>query len=307
MSKYLIACDDGHGMETAGKRTPALKEDLKFRGKTYKKGSIIHENDLNEYIMEKFIEGAKRCGIDTLQVAPGDSDIPLATRVSKANSVKADLYISFHANALAGDKWQEKAYGLVVIKHDKCQAKTDELAKNVYDELKGGVNWYSNGGSKYGVRKDIDISGFSLYVLRKTNMPSILVEYGFMDNVEDVKRMVTEEFSTNCAEATLKGACKTLGIKYIPKGNVEVQKPQVSVTPSNGLASNEKYIRVKVAELNVRNKASWKDDAVCGVVKKGDVYTLAGKVKVDSSYLYKLKSGLYITASPTYVEVLSKI
>lgn len=307
MAKYLIACDDGHGIETAGKRTPALPSDLKFRGKTYKKGSCIHENEFNEYIMEKFIEGAKRCGINTLQVAPGDNDTSLSARVSKANSSKVDLYISFHANALTG-KWQTGAYGLVVIKHKSCQAKTTELANNVYNELKGGVKWYSNGGTKYGVRKDTDISGISLYVLKNTNMPAVLVEYGFMDNIEDVKVMVTDEFSTNCAEATLKGVCKTLGVKYVEKSTV-VPKPQTptSTPVTSGLSSAEKYIKVKVAELNIRNKASWKDDAVCGIAKKGEVFTLANKVKVDGAYLYKLKSGLYISASTTYVDVLSKI
>ncbi|MEG0398160.1 MAG: N-acetylmuramoyl-L-alanine amidase [Cetobacterium sp.] len=158
MSKFLVACDDGHGMETAGKRTPPLKEDIKFRGKVYKKGSCIHENEFNENIMELFIKGCKRCGIDTLEVAPGDKDVALGTRVSVANSKGADLYISFHANALSG-KWQDKAYGLVVIIHEVCQEKTKVLAKNVYDCLKGGVDWYKDGGSRYGVRRDKEISG----------------------------------------------------------------------------------------------------------------------------------------------------
>lgn len=38
MSKYLIATDSGHGMETAGKRTPVIPE--AWFGK--KKGEIIH-------------------------------------------------------------------------------------------------------------------------------------------------------------------------------------------------------------------------------------------------------------------------
>lgn len=214
MSKYLVACDDGHGINTPGKRTPALKEDIKFSGKVFKKGSCIHENKFNKNIMEIFIRGCKRCGIGTLQVAQGDTDIPLATRVSKANSSGADLYISFHANALTG-KWQSSAYGLVVIVHEICQQKTKVLANNIYNYLKNGVDWYNNGGTKYGVRKDTDISGFSLYVLKNTKMPAVLVEYGFMDNWEDIKIMCTDKFANDCAENTLRGVCKTLGVKYI--------------------------------------------------------------------------------------------
>ena len=232
MAKYLVACDDGHGMETPGKRTVPLKSDLKFNGKTYKKGQIIHENEFNKNIMNKFIAGCKRCGIDTLEVAPGDKDTPLATRVKTSNDKKADLYISFHANALYGDKWQEKAYGLVVIKHNVCSSTTDKLAQNVYEYLKDGVDWYKDGGTKYKVRKDVDISGCSLYVLKNTKAPAILVEYGFMDNWEDVKMMCTDKFSTDCAEMTLKGVCKTLGVTYkAPTTKVE-QKPAEQPKPA---------------------------------------------------------------------------
>lgn len=229
---YLIACDDGHGMETPGKRTPPLSCDLTFNGKVRKKGSIIHENEFNQIIMNKFIKGCKRCGINTLEVAPTDKDVALATRVNLANSKNANLYVSFHGNALRGDKFQIGAYGLVVIKHENCQAKTTEFANNVYSYLKDGVKWHSNGGTKYGVRKDKDISGFSLYVLKNTKMPAILVEYGFMDNIEDVKLMVTDEFSTSCAESTLKGVCKTLGVTYkAPTTNSSTNKVEV---PKNG-------------------------------------------------------------------------
>ncbi|MEG0051400.1 MAG: N-acetylmuramoyl-L-alanine amidase [Terrisporobacter sp.] len=263
MSKFLVACDDGHGINTAGKRTPLLKEDIKFRGKVYKKfvplmsltastvaqkESYIHENEFNKNIMEMFMEGCKRCNINTLEVAKGDSDVPLATRVSMANAKGADLYISFHANALSG-KWQSKAYGLVVIIHEICQEKTKVLAKNVYDYLKDGVNWYKDGGSKYGVRKDTDISGFSLYVLKNTKMPAVLVEYGFMDNWEDVKRMCSEKFARDCAEGTLKGVCKTLGVRYVEDGKVNISNDGVVYRVVAGSYSNRDRAEDLVKEL----------------------------------------------------------
>lgn len=244
---YLIACDDGHGMETAGKRTPPLPYDMIFNGKLRKKGDIIHENELNQIIMKKFMQGCKRCGIDTLEVAPGDKDISLANRVSLANSKNANLYVSFHGNALRGDKFQTGAYGLVVIIHKNCQDKTKLLANNIYNELKDGVKWYSNGATKYGVRKDTDISGFSLYVLKNTKMPATLVEYGFMDNIEDLKLMISDEFSTACAESTLRGACKTLGVTY--KAPVSISSPNTTQTAKNG------FYRVIAGSYNDRNNA----------------------------------------------------
>lgn len=292
MSKYLIACDDGHGMETAGKRTPALKEDIKFRGKVYKKGSCIHENEFNKNIMDLFIEGCKRCGIDTIQVAPGDTDIPLATRVSKANSNKADLYISFHANALAGT-WQTRAYGLVVIKHEKCSSKTNTLANNVYDYLKSNVNWYSNGATKYGVRKDTDISGYSLYVLRKTSMPAVLIEYGFMDNWEDVKVMCTDKFAKDCAEATLKGVCKTLGVKYIAP-NTQTSNQNSNTTPSNSWKNGDYNCKVRAkANLNLR-AGRGTNNSIITTIPKGTVFTI-GYVKDNwgSTWDFKGQAGYF--------------
>ena len=41
-------------------------------------------------------------------------------------------------------------------------------------------------------------------------------------------------------------------------------------------------------------------------VKKGDVFTIAQKIERTGTDMYKLKSGVYITASAKYVEVFEK-
>ena len=43
-----------------------------------------------------------------------------------------------------------------------------------------------------------------------------------------------------------------------------------------------------------------------GEVKKGDVYTIAQKIERTGTDMYKLKSGVYITASTKYVEVFER-
>ena len=292
MSKFLVGLDDGHGMETAGKRTPALKADLQFRGKTYKKGSIIHENDFNENLMELLEKELDRCGIGHIQLAPGDTDISLQNRVKKANSNKCDLVVSLHANALAG-AWQEKAYGLVVIHHKNCQAKSKTLANNCYKYLSKDVKWYSNGATKYGVKADQDISGYSLYILKNTTMPAILVEYGFMDNWEDVKMMCSTEFQKACAVATAKGICDTLGVKYVPE--------QSTNTSSNSNSSSSFFVKVIYEGkegLNIRKGPSTSYD-ITGVVKYGEAFTI---VETKDNW-GKLKSGVgWISLSEKYVK-----
>ena len=301
-NKYIIALDDGHGMNTSGKRTPPLTEDLYIDGKLVrKKGEVIKENEFNRAVVKYLAEALKRCGFDVLLVAPTDEDTPLATRVSRANNANADAYVSKHYNAL-GSIWQTKAKGLVTIIHYNHQSKTKVLANNVHEEL-----WKLHSDhncTNYGVRTDTDISGYSLYVLRNTKMPAILTESGFMDNMTEVVDMLDTNFQQADAEATCKGICKTFGVTYVKPNEEEPTCKEKDVEVN----TNIKYVRVIYdGLLNLRKCPSWNDDAISGTVKKGEVFTVMKKVKVGDSYMYKLKSGLYITASSKYVEGLKSI
>ena len=301
-NKYLIALDDGHGMNTPGKRTPPLTKDLYIDGKLVrKKGEVIKENEFNRAVVKYLAEALKRCGFDVLLVAPTDEDTPLATRVSRANNANADAYVSKHYNAL-GSIWQTKAKGLVTIIHYNHQSKTKVLANNVHEEL-----WKLHSDhncTNYGVRTDTDISGYSLYVLRNTKMPAILTESGFMDNMTEVVDILDTNFQQADAEATCKGICKTFGVTYVKPNEEEPTCKEKDVEVN----TNIKYVRVIYdGLLNLRKCPSWNDDAISGTVKKGEVFTVMKKVKVGDSYMYKLKSGLYITASSKYVEGLKSI
>lgn len=66
------------------------------------------------------------------------------------------------------------------------------------------------------------------------------------------------------------------------------------------------YVKVLINNLSIRNKASWDENAVCGKVKKDEVFTVVKKVKVGTSYMYLLKSGKFITASESYVMFYEK-
>ena len=61
------------------------------------------------------------------------------------------------------------------------------------------------------------------------------------------------------------------------------------------------YVEVIYNGLSIRSKASWDDSAVCGTVKKGEVFTVVGRQLVGGVYLYKLKSGKWITSAKEYV------
>lgn len=76
---------------------------------------------------------------------------------------------------------------------------------------------------------------------------------------------------------------------------------------SNNVANTDKtqYLRI-LQDVNIRSAADFTDESVIGVVKKGGVYTVVEKIERTGTDMYKLKSGVYITASPKYVEVFEK-
>ena len=101
----------------------------------------------------------------------------LAARVNAANDWGADYFISIHANASTNPA----ANGTEVYVYRQGSVAAG-LAQEV---LEGIVN--RMGTKDNGVRVNP-----SLYVLRRTRMPAILVELGYITNAEDVQKMTED-------------------------------------------------------------------------------------------------------------------
>ena len=291
--KYLVAIDAGHGMHTEGKQSVPMNKDLYIDGKLVRtKGKIIKENEWNRGVSEYLSVALKRCGIDTMFTADmtGKTDIPLSTRAHKANAAKADILISNHYNAIGNcDTWQSRIKGLLVLRTKNASSKSIKLGKLAVKHLEKDIDYeYS-----YGLMRDVDMSGFTLAILRQTTMPAILIEYGFMDYWNEAKLMLDKKHQEKCAEAVAKAVCDYLGVKYIEKN-----KNQEEVAKT-------KYIRI-LKDVNIHNKADFNSSSVIGKVTAGGAYTVVETIKRSGTDMYKLKSGVYITASPKYVEVFEK-
>jgi N-acetylmuramoyl-L-alanine amidase len=186
---YLIALDDGHGSATPGKRS------LNIPGI-----GVIKENTFNRAVVNHLHAELKRCGFQTLLVAPTDADIPLVTRTAIANRNKADAYISVHYNAGGGSGIETFYY--------PGSSKGQKLANAVHKYVIQGTT-QKNRGVKTG----------NLHVLRETKMPACLIEYGFMDDPElvEARRMIDADFQKECAVETAKGICEYFGVSYVPE------------------------------------------------------------------------------------------
>ena len=290
MSKYLVGIDAGHSLVTDGKRTPPILDDIKDKQGNVlkKKGQIIHEYEFNKKVSYALGDALKRCNIGVAYSGFKDkTDTPLGTRAKHLNSLGVDLVVSNHFNASGKcTKFQTRVKGLLVLKTKGCSSKSVSLANKVHAELKEALQPERD----YGVVQDTEMCGFTLAILRQTNAPAILIEYGFMDYWKEAKHMLDEDYIEKCAEATARGVCEQLGVTYVAKNT----------------DNKTKYLRVIADKINIHNKADFNSSSVVGEVEKGDVFTITQKIERTGTDMYKLKSGVYITSSEKYVEIFEK-
>lgn len=290
MSKYLVGIDAGHSLVTDGKRTPPILDDIQDKQGNVlkKKGQIIHEYEFNKNVSYALGDALKRCNIGVAYSGFKDkTDTPLGTRAKHLNSLGVDLVVSNHFNASGNcTKFQTRVKGLLVLKTKGCSSKSVSLANKVHAELKEALQPEKD----YGVVQDTEMCGFTLAILRQTNAPAILIEYGFMDYWKEAKHMLDEDYIEKCAEATARGVCEQLGVTYVAKNT----------------DNKTKYLRVIADKINIHNKADFNSSSVVGEVEKGDVFTITQKIKRTGTNMYKLKSGVYITSSEKYVEIFEQ-
>lgn len=168
-----IAIDAGHGWDTPGKRTPDGMREYEFNRET-------------ALFLREFINA------DTLFVHHDSHDMPLVKRVQKVNQARADLYVSIHANAY-GEGWTS-AHGIETYVYTSRPAVALKMAQSVQNELTAATG-----------RRDRGVKTANFYVLRKTNMPAILIEAGFMTNREEAGLLKTTQYRKTCALAIADG------------------------------------------------------------------------------------------------------
>jgi N-acetylmuramoyl-L-alanine amidase len=144
-------------------------------------GNGFREQDLVYAIGQLTAQALRRNGFDvrlsrpTPQTQLGTSNTTsLAARVNDANAWGADYFLSLHTNASV----IESATGseAFVFRRD---SDAEILAENILEQLN-----FATGLPNRGV-----IARPGLYVLKRTRMPSILLELGFITNPVDAELM----------------------------------------------------------------------------------------------------------------------
>lgn len=189
---FKIAYGAGHYMVTAGKRLPYALDKNETR-----------EWVLNDRVARHFAAAAAEYeGVELLRVddPTGAKEITLQARCAAANKWGADMCLALHHNA--GVKLGEGG-GIEAFAY-KEGTKAAEYRDAIYSAC------IAAGGLKGNRSNPTRTEDF--YVLRYTNAPAVLVEYGFMDSRTDAPVILTEAYSKLVAYATMAGIAMVAGL-----------------------------------------------------------------------------------------------
>lgn len=187
-----VCLDPGHGVETAGKRSPD--------------GSYLER--------EFALDMAKRCkallerhGVGVTMTRTDEHDVSLPKRVAIANAIRGlDLFVSLHSNAQVGTGWLPvRGYGIYTSVAGATAGRNIAAGKLLARAKEAGVGLWGGG-----LHHDK-----TLYVLKNTVAPAILIEHLFHDNREDVALLKSDAYRQQLAEVDTKGILDYLGIPWV--------------------------------------------------------------------------------------------
>jgi N-acetylmuramoyl-L-alanine amidase len=129
----------------------------------------------------------KRMGYRTVMTRRGDYFLTLPQRCQIANRYRNAIFVSVHFNYT----WKQEVSGLETFYHN---SEGQKLANQVQNRM-----------IRYTRSIDRDEKFARYYVIRNTNMPSILVEGGFVSNEAERNRMKSGRFREALARAIADG------------------------------------------------------------------------------------------------------
>lgn len=180
-----IVIDAGHGLYTSGKRCMKKLDPKQTREWTL--------NDRIADKVESLLQGYDGYQLLRADDSTGKKDVSLNDRVKAANSFDADIYLSLHHNAgIKGGK----GGGIVAYIAKTASAESEQWQKALYNELIAATGLKGNRASPL-VRKNFA-------VVKKTKMPAVLLELGFMDSATDVPVILTEAYADKAAGAIVR-------------------------------------------------------------------------------------------------------
>ncbi len=153
----------------------------------------LREKDVILPISKKVAEILRKNGVNAVLTRNTDYFVSLKGRVVMAERRDADLFVSIHANSLGLSR--PDISGLEVYYYNSGKRLADAVRKGITRKVKV---------------KDRGIRRARFYVLRKTSMPAILVETGYVTGREDAAKLKQTWYRNKMAEGIADGILRYL-------------------------------------------------------------------------------------------------
>jgi N-acetylmuramoyl-L-alanine amidase len=134
-------------------------------------------------------------GLKAILTRNGDYFIGLDRRVEIARESKADLFVSIHANYFE----REEAMGVETYSYGSGSRLAEAIQRSIISRL---------------ALVDRGTKTARFLVLRKSTIPAVLVETGFISNKLESAMLATPEYHNRMADAIARGILQYLGIEY---------------------------------------------------------------------------------------------
>ncbi|MBP0008209.1 MULTISPECIES: N-acetylmuramoyl-L-alanine amidase [unclassified Roseofilum] len=179
-SRIRVAIDPGHGGRDPGAVGNGLLEKEIVMDISNQVAAILEQN-----------------GVQTVMTRRDDREIDLAPRVATAERANATLFVSIHANAISLSR--PEVNGLETFYYQTGQ----RLARDIHNTILQTLNI-----------RDRGVRRARFYVLRKTSMPSVLVETGFITGREDSVKLANPVFRRQMAQGIANGILRHIQQNY---------------------------------------------------------------------------------------------
>ena len=165
MGKLWIL-NNGHGIETEGKRSPAYG------------GMVLREYEFTRDIVRRLGGLLTWAGVEYRTLVPETRDVSLIDRVGRANAWNSNaVYVSIHANAGGGQGYE--------VYTSPGQTASDEIATVFLDTF---AQVFPEARPRLDISDGDPDKEARFYELVKTNMPAILTECFFMDTESECRK-----------------------------------------------------------------------------------------------------------------------
>lgn len=178
--RVVVVIDPGHGGKDSG--APGL-------------GGLL-EKDVILPIGKRVAAILEQNGVKAILTRDADFFVELQGRVDIAERVNGTLFVSIHANAIAQ---RPDVNGLEMYYYDSGYRLAEVIRSSILQTIP--------------TLRDRGTRKARFYVLRKSSMPSVLVETGYMTGREDNPRLGNPDYQNRMAEGIARGILRYLGRK----------------------------------------------------------------------------------------------